>query len=284
MNQFFGKYRGKVIKNKDPLRLGRIRVRVPSVLGALSKNWAMPCVPYAGKKVGFYAIPPVGANVWVEFEGGNPNKPIWSGCFWGKGEVPAQPAVPEIKVFRTEGITLTLDNRKKKGFSIEVTDPVVKKPLKLVMNDDTITLNHSDERIVKITADTIELINKKKTIVKLTVNDIELIHKPVHIKLLSKGKKIELKNNSSRATLSSDKIEIKQGSGAIEISGSDGLNLNHQGSVGLELSSSSGATINSMSGKMEMSPQSIKIASKAVGEVEISAQGVNINNAALEVM
>ena len=49
----------------------------------------MPCAPFAGSGVGFFALPPVGANVWVEFEGGDPDYPIWSGCFWGAGEVPA---------------------------------------------------------------------------------------------------------------------------------------------------------------------------------------------------
>jgi len=42
--------------------------------------------------VGLFFLPPKGANVWVEFEGGDPDYPIWSGCFWSDGEVPAQPA------------------------------------------------------------------------------------------------------------------------------------------------------------------------------------------------
>ena len=73
--------------------LGRVQVSVPAVLGDGRLSWAMPCVPYAGSQVGFFAIPPVGANVWVEFEGGDPDYPIWSGCFWGTGEVPATPAM-----------------------------------------------------------------------------------------------------------------------------------------------------------------------------------------------
>jgi len=106
MNDFYGKYRGKVENNVDPMQLGRIQVNVPAVLGEGRMSWAMPCVPYAGSGVGFFAIPPNGANVWVEFEGGDPDYPIWSGCFWGTGEVPAQPAVAEMKVFKTDMLLL----------------------------------------------------------------------------------------------------------------------------------------------------------------------------------
>jgi uncharacterized protein involved in type VI secretion and phage assembly len=85
MTQFFGKYRGKVKNNVDPMQQGRIHVSVPAVLGEGSLSWAMPCVPYAGSQVGFFAIPPVDANVWVEF-GGDPDAPIWSGCFWARAK------------------------------------------------------------------------------------------------------------------------------------------------------------------------------------------------------
>jgi uncharacterized protein involved in type VI secretion and phage assembly len=110
MTQFYGKYRGKVENNLDPMQLGRIQVSVPAVLGGGSLSWAMPCSPYAGSGVGFFAVPPVGANVWVEFEGGDPDYPIWSGCFWGTGEVPAVPAEAGIKVLKTDGATLTVND------------------------------------------------------------------------------------------------------------------------------------------------------------------------------
>src|SRR6266496_2141635 len=89
MSQFFGKYRGKVTNNIDPEQSGRMQVSVPAVLGEGRLSWAMPNSPYAGMQNGFYAIPPIQSNVWFEFEGGDPNFPIWSGCFWGTGEVPA---------------------------------------------------------------------------------------------------------------------------------------------------------------------------------------------------
>jgi Type VI secretion system/phage-baseplate injector OB domain len=110
MNKFYGKYRGKVANNIDPMQLGRIQVSVPSVLGDGSLSWAMPCVPFAGSGVGFFMIPPNDANVWVEFERGDIDYPIWTGCFWGVGEVPATPAVAEVKVIKTADVTLTLSD------------------------------------------------------------------------------------------------------------------------------------------------------------------------------
>ncbi len=144
MTPFFGKYRGKVENNVDPMLLGRVQVSVPAVLGDGTLSWAMPCVPYAGSGVGLFAIPPVGAGVWVEFEGGDTDYPIWSGCFWGVGEVPASPALPQMKVLKTDAITLTLsDLPGGGGLTIEVGPPAVPTPLKIVLNASGIELTHS---------------------------------------------------------------------------------------------------------------------------------------------
>ena len=144
MSTYYGKYRGKVENNIDPMLQGRVQVSVPAVLGDGTLSWAMPSVPYAGPGVGFFAIPPVGANIWVEFEGGNPDYPIWSGCFWGVGEAPTLPmAIAEIKMLKTEGITLTLsDLPGAGGFTLEVGPPVVPMPLKLVFNASGIEITN----------------------------------------------------------------------------------------------------------------------------------------------
>jgi uncharacterized protein involved in type VI secretion and phage assembly len=88
--QYLGKYRGMVLNNIDPMQLGRLQVQVPDVAGLLPATWAMPCVPFAGIQNGMFALPMIGSGVWVEFEQGDPDYPIWVGCFWGSGaEVPA---------------------------------------------------------------------------------------------------------------------------------------------------------------------------------------------------
>jgi uncharacterized protein involved in type VI secretion and phage assembly len=107
---FHGKYRGVVVANEDPLSLGRLQVAAADVYGSETSGWALPAVPYAGDGVGLFLIPPVGALVWVEFEQGDPTYPIWTGCFWADGQLPADPAVPTTKVLKTVSATLTFDD------------------------------------------------------------------------------------------------------------------------------------------------------------------------------
>ncbi len=107
----FGKYRGIVTDTADPEQRGRLRVRVPALMGDTELNWAMPCVPYGGAaKIGTYWIPPVEALVWVEFEQGNISYPIWSGTYW-TGEVEPPAAEPAVLAFQTPfGHRLVLDD------------------------------------------------------------------------------------------------------------------------------------------------------------------------------
>lgn len=107
-HRVWGKHRGKVVDNVDPQKRGSVQVLVPAVLGETAL-WAMPCVPYAGKDVGFFAIPPVDASVWVEFENGRTDHPIWAGCFWEQGEIADADAAPDIAFFRTDGAVIRIE-------------------------------------------------------------------------------------------------------------------------------------------------------------------------------
>ncbi len=134
---FFGKYRGTVSDNRDPNSLSRIKAKVPDVLGDQETGWAMPCVPYAGDGVGLFLLPPTGASVWIEFEHGDPDYPIWSGCFWAQGQVPASPAAAEKKVLKTDTGTITLDDTTgSSSITIETSDGK-----KVVMNSTGIEIN-----------------------------------------------------------------------------------------------------------------------------------------------
>ena len=85
-----GVYRGRVINNQDPLSKGRVTAQCPDVHGLLPTTWAMPCVPITGLQSGTYFVPPLNAGVWIMFEEGDINHPIWMGCWWdGREEVPA---------------------------------------------------------------------------------------------------------------------------------------------------------------------------------------------------
>lgn len=114
-DRFYGKYRGIVMVNTDPLNLGRLKATVPEVLGEVPSGWALPCAPYAGTGSGLFAIPPVGAGVWIEFEAGDVSRPIWSGAWWATGEAPMDekgvPAQPTTKILRSDfGLLVALDD------------------------------------------------------------------------------------------------------------------------------------------------------------------------------
>lgn len=174
MTRYYGKYRGKVTNNLDPEMLGRIQVSVPAVFGEFPLNWAMPSVPYAGMQNAFYAIPPIQANVWVEFEGGDPEKPIWSGCFWGTGEVPSgatstPAAVPHL-YFQTTGQTSLLIS--------DAPGPaggIVLKTLtgaKIEINDVGITIDNGKGAKIELTATAVTITGTPTSINKtaLVVN------------------------------------------------------------------------------------------------------------------
>jgi uncharacterized protein involved in type VI secretion and phage assembly len=115
-NRFYGKYRALVVDNADPDRRGRLRLLVPSVLAGVTSGWALPCAPYGGSDgQGFFFIPERGDGVWVEFEAGLLEYPVWVGTFWakpgGSTEVPA-PAnsqdTPTSKIIKTANHTIEL--------------------------------------------------------------------------------------------------------------------------------------------------------------------------------
>lgn len=150
---YYGKYRGVVTDNRDLKNLGRIRAKVKDVLGDEESGWALPCSPYAGKGVGLFLIPPVNALVWIEFEGGNPDYPIWTGCFWAEGELPKLPALAEVKILKTDSGTLTMNDLPGVG---------------------GITLETKDGMKIDFSQTGVEISNGKGASIKLSLNQISL--------------------------------------------------------------------------------------------------------------
>jgi hypothetical protein len=266
MKEFFGKYRGKVTSSKDPMHLGRVQVEVPAVLGEGRNSWALPCTPYAGKDIGFFTIPPVGTNIWVEFEGGDPDYPIWSGCFWNEKELPKNAQVEEpdkVQVFKTNGITITLSNLgENKGLTVEVEPPCIERKLKMVFNADGIEINNKDETVVKLTADIIELNNKENSTVTVAQDNIQLQENSVEIKLT--GNTIELIDNPSTIKLTTSAIELANNPAKVKIAPS-----------AIELSNTPATT--------KLAPSGIEISMGATN-IKLSPVSVNVNNGALEVI
>jgi len=149
--RFYGKYRGIVVDNVDPEQLGRLKVMVPSVLGnEVVTGWAMPCLPYGGDmNQGIFFIPEVEAGVWMEFEEGDLEFPIWVGTFWskpgGESELP-KPNDPDgadqgsVQDPPTRKIIKTL-----KGHTIQFEDADGEEMVTIVeaTNGQVITLNQA---------------------------------------------------------------------------------------------------------------------------------------------
>lgn len=152
--QYFGKYRGLVADNADPDKLGRLRATVPSLLGAETTGWALPCVPYGGAaEQGLFAVPDVGAGVWIEFERGDLSYPIWVGTWWASGEAP-EGGTPDKKVVKTKaGNSIVLDDTDGSE-TVLITDASGGSSIRL--DADGVTLER-DGSTVTLTGDAVEM-------------------------------------------------------------------------------------------------------------------------------
>jgi len=111
--KFWGKYLARVVDVQDPARRGRVKVEVPQINISNNDAWADPCVPFAGKDLGFFFLPKVDSMVWVEFQAGESTHPIWTGCLWAKDDIDAADLpgdTPDIKFIKTEKFTIRIDD------------------------------------------------------------------------------------------------------------------------------------------------------------------------------
>lgn len=174
-NQYFGKYRGVVIANNDPLHLGRLRVWVPSLFpterdatpdedSPSVTDWAWPCLPFGGTaEQGVFFVPEVSSKVWIEYEEGNLDSPIWVGAFWsapaGTTEIPTeaqdmQDNKPQRRVLKTPS-----------GHVLEFCD---------VDGKETVTLRHKDGAMLHFDEHgSVTISNKQGTFVYLNAQDTE---------------------------------------------------------------------------------------------------------------
>jgi hypothetical protein len=138
-HNYYGKYRGKVLSTEDPTMSGKLLCSV-AALPAMLLNWATPCTPYASLGQGFFALPEEGSDVWVEFEGGDPEKPIWTGGYWEPRLEPVMPELspeaPElVNVLRSKFCSLVLnDTPAEGGLSLTAEGLVAEVPVLVDLN------------------------------------------------------------------------------------------------------------------------------------------------------
>ncbi|HUO39648.1 MAG TPA: phage baseplate assembly protein V [Mycobacterium sp.] len=158
--KYYGKYRGVVLDNADPMLMGRILAIVPDVSTLLPTTYCMPCVPAAGLQAGMLAVPSIGAGVWIEFEQGDPDYPIWSGCYWG-----SPPELPLLTHLSPPGLSsLTFQTTLQNGIVInDVPGPAGGIILKsttgamIIVNDTGIYLSNGQGATITMLGPTVAI-------------------------------------------------------------------------------------------------------------------------------
>lgn len=283
--RFFGKYRGKVTDNKDPLGLGRIQALVPGVFGMVT-NWALPCAPYAGNQVGFYAIPPIGAVVWIEFEGGDPTYPIWSGCFWQTGQVPTevktnQDDPSQVKVFKTRVITLWIDDTDQKGqATLKFNDSTVSDSVTITMvwapTGLTITVQGSDGTTT-ITQNSQDITTNSTTLGTTTSKDTTVTAQGgVTVKATND---IALTSDSGKISGTASASSVTFSSQSFSVSATNSATISATSSV--SISGTSSVSISASAGSLTASGMSTTVSStsstKVSGVASLSLGGASIS-------
>jgi len=166
--KYLGKYRGMVINNLDPMQMGRLMVQVPDISGLIPSTWAMPCFPVTGKQMGVWVLPLIGSGVWVEFEQGDPDYPIWVGCFPGSAaDVPAlaltgNPISPSIVLQTSLQNTLMISDMAGPtgGILLKTTTGAM-----ISINDVGITISNGKGAIITMTGPTVDVNGGALTII-----------------------------------------------------------------------------------------------------------------------
>ena len=189
-HRFYGKYRGIVVDNQDPAKLGRLKLNVPSVLGSdVVTGWAMPCTPYGGAaNQGFLYVPDAGSAVWTEFEEGDLEFPIWVGSFWSqpnseselpkpnKGSDGSEESdiqdPPTSKIIKTaKGHTLQFEDA---DGSEMILLREGKKGHFLTMDQNGITVTDANANTIQFTSDGITVQDANSNKVEMTSSGIKL--------------------------------------------------------------------------------------------------------------
>jgi Type VI secretion system/phage-baseplate injector OB domain len=156
--KFYSSYKGFVFDNQDPLNLGRLKLKVPEVWGEeILDYWALPKGMFSGNAKGFYNIPSVGDNIWVEFEKGDPNFPIWNYGWFSQNEPPTN-AKPEVFIWQSkEGQRIELNDS---TGEVKLTD---KNGLVIQLKNDKVFIGKGNSNIGSLMAKLFMAFSNTKT-------------------------------------------------------------------------------------------------------------------------
>jgi hypothetical protein len=166
--KYNGLYQGIVEDNEDPIKMGRLKIRVPAVFGDSSKistkdlPWSIGMFPSGGTDDrGFINIPEKNAYVFVQFIEGDPTTPVWMGTsfsYFKENGFPVMPGEAESNytkrhVWKHKGGVVIIDDN-------EGSVTVKKGGTFISVSDDSITLMHKSGAYIRIGAGNITVYPK----------------------------------------------------------------------------------------------------------------------------
>lgn len=175
VGRYYGKYRATVLDNSDKEHRGLLSVEVPDVYGAGVAVTAEACLPY-----GQYFVPPKGANVWVEFEAGDAERPLWVGVALTKAEQ-TKVKPDSVKITHTGDAVISIDDDGSVLLSSpagsylhmdaanESTTLAEGHSNFLAMGESGVSIMNKDGAVVNVTKDTVHIRGAKVVIEATTV-------------------------------------------------------------------------------------------------------------------
>lgn len=287
-------YAGTVENNQDPLKLGRLKVRVPHVWGSSSTGsgyiptndlpWALPAgMPAGGSSVsgGFSQLPAVGDSVWVRFLDGEPEKPIWE---WG---MQTQDQSKNLKLHEYgskqdsgQSVTGSPDRAiiTRYGHSLEIKENAVTLTTKegyQIILEGSAGASGGSARIQTPTGQSINLSDTGQSIVSQALDANVLSGKTVILNgaesILGKTTRFTMMVGTAMVTIQNDSVIINTASGAL-------LLIDGNGNV--TLNSADGSALSLENGKVQLGTADGTGAVIQTGKVSVTAAQFVLNTAA----
>lgn len=122
-HRYYGTYRAFVVDNNDPEERGRLKLKIPTIHGdQVHDYWAFPKGQYAGNGYGFLMLPKIGDAVYVVFENGDSEHPLWEHGWWAKNEMMDIDSYPDDFVLHTHANHRVELNNKGNNIRIKLSE------------------------------------------------------------------------------------------------------------------------------------------------------------------
>ena len=159
-SNIFGVVIGLVTNNKDPEKMGRVKLKFPWLSDTDESDWARMAVPMGGNDRGFFFLPEVDDEVLVAFEQGNSRFPYVLGVLWnGKDKPPLknEDGKNNLRVIKSRSGHMIRLNDEDGKETIEIIDKSGKNQIVIDTAKNAITLTSDKDITLSASKGTITL-------------------------------------------------------------------------------------------------------------------------------